>query len=226
MSPESRGSPKGPRAGRGQWLGTGCTHDPLLGEGDMPKSSARQSKAPGGMGPGRPPPGRLGWVTGGRAGGSGSQGREQPEAPLSGLREEEAEEDPLSLCTQAARQRGTSCTGYGIGYKQPQPSRTPEVGAACHHYGSREQAPPVAPVTLWGATREGPETKSHPPPSPPWERTHPAIATAKGSGHHHPAMGPHQVATGAICRHHPWPPPPWKHWLYTCMCPIRGTLSP
>ena len=88
-----------------------------------------------------------------------------------------------------------SCAGWRR-CKRLQPSWTPEVGVACHHYGSREQAPPAAPVTSGVTTLGSPAPELCPSPSPPWKSTCPATAAAKGSEHCPPLPEGHCLCLG------------------------------
>ena len=120
--------------------------------------------------------------------------------------------------------------------------------AANHHshLGLRRLALPAAPVTSGVTTAEDPATEHCTFPLPPWERTHPTAAAAKGSGHHHHPPESHcqcqrpynqdqpaapksprvtdtakSPATTCTCRHRPLLPPPGSR-PYTFTPTLKG----
>lgn len=87
----------------------------------------------------------------------------------------------LCTCT-GCRKQGASCTDYRSRCKLLQPSGTPEVGTAHHHweFHAKYHLPLNSP--LGDVAAKHPATEHLSPP--PWEHTHLAAATSKGSRHH------------------------------------------
>ena len=139
----------------------------------------------------------------------------------------------ISFCahTRALRWQGTS---YADNEQQGQTAvaiSDSRDGCGRLSLGVCGQSPPVALVTSGFATTEGTAVEHHPLPSIPWEFTHPAVPTAKGSGCHLYLLegychfsGPCNLAlaTGpAHCLHLPGN----KHRMYTGIPPFKGITA-
>lgn len=149
--------------------------------------------------------------------------------------------------TQSLRWQSTSCTGYGSGYKLPQPSCTPEVGMVTTTKGpiTRYYLWPQSPQgsLLWRALQPSSAHCSHLPGNthtpllllPRAPATTPTSCVdhchCRGSSNQeHPAtltsLWVPVTAKGLETRHCPLPPLPWKHTqaihLHT---PIKGIMA-